>query len=62
MPRKLYRLDEALGYLGIGRTRAYEEMSSGRLAFVQNGRTRLVTGEAIDEYVDLIEAEHKDAA
>lgn len=55
MPRKLYRLAEALDVLGIGRTKAYEEMAAGRLRYIQYGSRRLIPAEAIDDFVRHLE-------
>jgi excisionase family DNA binding protein len=62
MPRKLYRLAEALEILGIGRTKAYEEMAAGRLGFVQYGARRLFTEEQLDAFAALVIAESEHVA
>lgn len=51
MPRKLYRLAEALDVLGIGKTKAYDEMAAGRLRYVQYGSRRLIPEDALDDFV-----------
>ncbi|MGO1056927.1 helix-turn-helix domain-containing protein [Crossiella sp. CA198] len=53
----LYRVDEAITVLGLGRTALYELIRSGRLKSVQEGRTRLIPARAIEEYVALLERE-----
>jgi excisionase family DNA binding protein len=43
--------------LGISRTVIYEQIRSGRLRSVKQGRTRLIPGNAIADYVALLERE-----
>ncbi len=57
MAKKLYRLSEALEELGIGRSRAYEEMAAGRLRFIQYGGTRMFTETQLDAFVEAISGE-----
>ncbi|MCO1582174.1 helix-turn-helix domain-containing protein [Crossiella sp. SN42] len=53
----LYRIDEAIAVLGLGKTALYELIRSGRLKSVQEGRARLIPARAIQEYVALLERE-----
>ena len=56
MTKKLYRLTEALEQLGIGKTKAYEEMAAGRLGFIQYGSSRMFTEDHLDTFVAKISA------
>lgn len=61
--KKLLRVEEAAALLGIGRTRAFEQIRLGRLRSVKIGASRLVPAVALDEYVDLLlEESAKDRA
>jgi excisionase family DNA binding protein len=42
---------------GIGKTRLYEEIAQGRLRTVRVGKRRLVTREALGNWVTLLESE-----
>lgn len=42
-------IDEATAFSGLGRTRLYNAMKSGRLAFVQHGRRRLIPRKALQQ-------------
>ncbi|MFD3684534.1 helix-turn-helix domain-containing protein [Nocardiopsis sp. NPDC058631] len=52
--KKLLRVEEAAALLGIGRTRAFEQIRLGRLRSVKIGTSRLVPAVALDEYVALL--------
>ena len=55
MPNKqLYRVSEAMELLSLGRSVIYEQIRSGRLRTVKEGRTRLVPEWAIRQYVALL--------
>ena len=54
---QLYRVKDAMRLLKLSRTVIYELMRTGRLRSVQQGRTRLITAEAIREYIALLEGE-----
>lgn len=61
--KKLLRVEEAAALLGIGRTRAYEQIKLGRLRSVKIGTSRLVPTAALDEFVSLLlEESHHDQA
>jgi len=51
-PYRRLGVDEAAALLGIGRSRLYGEIQSGRLASVQVGRRRLIPAAAIRDFVD----------
>jgi excisionase family DNA binding protein len=52
--RHLYRIPEAMQLLSISRSVIYEQIRSGRLKTVNQGRVRLVPKIAIAEYVNLL--------
>jgi excisionase family DNA binding protein len=54
---QLYRVKDAMRLLKLSRTVIYELMRTGRLRSVQQGRARLITAEAIREYIALLEDE-----
>ena len=54
---QLYRVKDAMRILNLSRTVIYELMRTGRLRSVQQGRTRLITAEAIHEYIALLKDE-----
>ncbi|MGH3872403.1 MAG: helix-turn-helix domain-containing protein [Pseudonocardiaceae bacterium] len=53
----LYKIPEAMLLLSMGRSAIYEQIRSGRLRSVQQGRARLVSAAAIRDYVALLERE-----
>jgi excisionase family DNA binding protein len=55
--RVLWRVPEAMQLLSMSRSVIYEQIRSGRLRTVRQGRTRLVPDSAITEYVALLERE-----
>lgn len=65
-PRHLYRITEAMRLLSMSRSVIYEQIRSGRLRSVKQGRARLIPAEAIDQYVQLLisesEVDHDQAA
>jgi excisionase family DNA binding protein len=56
-PKQLYRVTEAMEVLSLSRSVIYEQLRSGRLRSVTQGRTRFVPAAAITEYVALLERE-----
>jgi excisionase family DNA binding protein len=54
---QLYRVPDAMRILSMSRSVIYEQLRSGRLRSVRQGRTRLIPATAITEYVALLEAE-----
>lgn len=60
--RQLYRVPEAMGLLSLSRSVIYEQIRSGRLRSVTQGRTRLIPAAAIVEYVELLVREADDGA
>ncbi len=58
LPRKaLWTVPEAMHLLSMSRTVIYEQIRSGRLRSVKQGRTRLIPDAAITEHVRLLETE-----
>ncbi|WP_433388416.1 helix-turn-helix domain-containing protein [Micromonospora sp. KLBMP9576] len=61
--KALYRIPEAMALLSMSRTVIYEQLRSGRLRSVTQGRARLIPAQAIADYVALLERESmKEAA
>ena len=59
--KQLYRVRDAMVVLSLGRSSIYEQIRSGRLRTVTQGRSRLIPASAIAEYVKLLEQEAKAA-
>lgn len=58
MPVKaLYRISEAMALLSLSRTVIYEQIRTGRLRTVHQGRACRVPASAITDYVALLERE-----
>jgi excisionase family DNA binding protein len=55
--KQLYRVRDAMVILSLGRSAIYEQIRSGRLRSVTQGRSRLIPASAIAEYVKLLESE-----
>jgi excisionase family DNA binding protein len=55
--RELYRVTDAMVLLSLSRTVIYEQIRSGRLRSVCQGRARLIPAAAIADYVALLERE-----
>jgi excisionase family DNA binding protein len=55
--KQLYRVPEAMVLLSIGRSVIYEQIRSGRLRSVTQGRARLIPASAIADYIALLEHE-----
>jgi excisionase family DNA binding protein len=51
-PGRLLSINDAAAALGIGRSRLYAEMASGRLRSVKAGRRRLVPASALAEFAE----------
>ena len=54
---QLYRIPDAMRVLSMSRTVIYEQLRSGRLRSVHQGRARLIPAAAITDYIDLLETE-----
>jgi excisionase family DNA binding protein len=59
--KQLYRVRDAMVVLSMGRSAIYEQIRSGRLRTVTQGRSRLIPASAIAEYVGLLESEARAA-
>lgn len=55
--RQLYRITEAMRLLSMSRSVIYEQIRSGRLRSVKQGRARLIPAQAIEDYVQLLISE-----
>ena len=55
--KQLYRVADAMVVLSMSRSVIYEQIRSGRLRSVTQGRARLIPASAIAEYVALLERE-----
>lgn len=55
--RQLYKVAEAMVVLSMSRSVIYEQIRSGRLRSVTQGRARLIPASAIAEYIALLEHE-----
>lgn len=51
-PDRLLSIIEAADTLGVGRTKVYDEIGSGRLRTLQVGRRRLVSTAALRDYIE----------
>jgi excisionase family DNA binding protein len=59
---RLYKVADAMRLLRLSRTVVYEQLRSGRLRSVHQGRARLIPATAISEYIALLEKEAEEAA
>ncbi|MEX7470590.1 excisionase family DNA-binding protein [Mycobacterium adipatum] len=59
---RLNSVETVIKRLGIGRSKVYEELSSGHLRSVKVGRRRLVSEAAIVDYIAWLEDGGPDAA
>ncbi len=59
---QLYRVKDAMRLLNLSRTVIYEQFRAGRLRSVQQGRARLITADAIRDYITLLKDEAKETA
>ena len=55
--RALYTVPEAMEMLNLSRTVIYEQIRSGRLLTVTQGRRRLVPASSMTAYIDLLVTE-----
>jgi excisionase family DNA binding protein len=55
--KPLYRVPEVMALLSLSRAVIYEQLRSGRLRSVKQGRSRRVPATAILDYVALLERE-----
>jgi excisionase family DNA binding protein len=57
LDKQLYRVPEAMVLLSISRSVIYEQIRSGRLHSVTQGRIRLIPASAITDYIALLKHE-----
>lgn len=57
---QLYRVKDAMRLLNLSRTVIYEQIRVGRLRSVRQGRARLITADAIRDYIALLNSEAED--
>ena len=55
--KQLYRISDAMAVLSLSRSVIYEQIRSGRLRSVTQGRSRLIPASAIADYIALLEQE-----
>jgi excisionase family DNA binding protein len=55
--KQLYRVPETMVLLSVSRSVIYEQIRSGRLHSVTQGRIRLIPVSAITDYIALLEQE-----
>ncbi len=55
--KQLYRVADVMVVLSMSRSVIYEQMRSGRLRSVTQGRARLIPASAIADYIALLERE-----
>jgi excisionase family DNA binding protein len=53
----LYRIPDAMRMLSLSRSVIFDQLRTGRLRSVRQGRARLIPAAAIDDYVELLERE-----
>jgi excisionase family DNA binding protein len=58
----LYKVKDVARVLNISRTVVFDQLRTGRLQSVKQGRTRLIPATAIRDYVALLIRESQDAA
>ncbi len=46
-----FTIDEVTKLIGLGRTRVYQEINSGRLSAVKSGKRTLIARSAIEEWL-----------
>jgi excisionase family DNA binding protein len=59
--KQLYRVRDAMTVLSLSRSVIYEQIRSGRLESVTQGRSRLIPASAIADYIALLRREAKAA-
>lgn len=60
--KQLYRVPDAMRVLSMSRSVIYEQLRSGRLRSVRQGRARRIPASAIAEYIALLEREARSVA
>ena len=57
---RLYRVKDAMRLLNLSRTVIYEQLQAGRLRSIRQGRARLISADAIRDYIALLESESEE--
>ena len=57
VPRLSYTLDQAIAATGLGRTRIYTAIANGTLRTFKDGRRRMVSAQALTDYIQARERE-----
>lgn len=57
---RLYRIKDAMRLLNLSRTVIYEQLRANRLRSIRQGRARLITADAIRDYIALLESESQE--
>lgn len=60
--KPVYELNEGFELLRIGRSHGFKEIKVGRLKVIKNGKRTLITAQAIDDYIALLEKETQEQA
>jgi excisionase family DNA binding protein len=55
--KRLYRVEEVVPLINIGRTKVYEQIRLGRLKSVTIGNRRLIPIECVQEFIELLKRE-----
>jgi excisionase family DNA binding protein len=56
LPKAAYSIPEAVLVTGVGRSRLYQEIASGRLRVVKCGRRTLVPADAVTKWLAALES------
>ena len=57
LPQRLYRIGDVVRMTRLSRSVIYEQLRSGRLGSVYQGRARRITATQLDDYIKLLERE-----
>lgn len=60
--KPLYDLNEGFELAGVKRSHGFKEIKAGRLKVIKNGKRTLITAQAIDDYIALLEKETQEQA
>lgn len=60
-PRAVYRTSEAIALTRRGRSQVYPDIRAGKLRCIRSGRCRLFRGQAILDYLTILESESRAA-
>jgi excisionase family DNA binding protein len=57
LPQRLYRIGDVVRMTRLSRSVIYEQLRSGRLGSVYQGRARRITADQLDDYIQLLKRE-----